>query len=169
MAIVVRPFAAVSRAYERRMLDCGLGVEKERGGGYVQLVRPFPIRSRVRKLLRLGEGLWDFEGGHERWRYVLHNPVSSNLIPRERKKKERTFLSPRKLRPLATNFRVEALRQTQDELQDVRIPSGGLELCLCDVFSRTSSAKKDVESDGSRVESRFLRHERNLLPIVLHV
>ena len=59
-----------------------------------------------------------------------------------------TFLAARELRSLPTDICLEAVWQTADELQNVRISTSFFDLFLRNLFSRLGSAEKNIELDG---------------------
>lgn len=56
-----------------------------------------------------------------------------------------------------------------DELEDVGVPANSFDLFLGNFRRGLDRAEKDVEADSSSVQRRFLRYQRHLLAIILHV
>lgn len=108
----------------------------------------------------------------------------SQQVVRER----RTFLSSGKLRTLATDLSVKApenahksahvlfafnaehlLRQALDELEDVCISAGLLNLLLGHLRLGFNSAQQNVETDSACIECRLLRHKSHVLAVFLDI
>ena len=64
---------------------------------------------------------------------------------------------------------VDILGQGVDEIQDIGVTTYILEFFLCHLLLWLDSAEQDIETDSSSIESRFLRHQCELLAIFLYV
>jgi hypothetical protein len=62
-----------------------------------------------------------------------------------------------------------SLGKSLDELQDVRISAGCLNFLPRDFFGRFGCTKQDIEFDSASVESRLLRNQSQVLPVLLDV
>ena len=76
-----------------------------------------------------------------------------------------TFLATRELRSLSTDLCLEAVWETMDELEDVRISARLLDLFLRNLFGGLGSSEKNIELDGAIVQSWFLRHQSQMLSV----
>ena len=61
------------------------------------------------------------------------------------------------------------LGQRLDELEDVSVATRLLDLLLSDLLRGLGRTEQDVEADGTGVERRFLRHQRDRLPVLRNV
>ena len=66
------------------------------------------------------------------------------------------LLATGELRALATHMSVEAVWEGLNELEDVCVATGLLDLLLCDLLNGLDGAKKDVKPDGAGVECGLL-------------
>ena len=80
-----------------------------------------------------------------------------------------TFLAARELRSFSTDLCLEAVRQTANELEDVGIGAGFFNFLLRNFFNRLGSAEKNVELDGSIIQSWFLGYQSQMFPIFPNV
>ena len=78
---------------------------------------------------------------------------------------ELTFLATRELRPLSADLCLEAVWQTADELQNVRIGTRLFNLLFGNLLDRLGSAEKNVEFDRSIIQSWFLRHQSQMFSV----
>ena len=79
------------------------------------------------------------------------------------------LLATRELRALATYMSVEAVWEGLDELEDVCVVTGLLNLLLCDLLNGLDGAKKDVKPDGAGVECGLLRDKGDLLAVLIDI
>lgn len=77
-----------------------------------------------------------------------------------------TFLATGELRSFSADLRLEAVRQTVDELEDVRIGTNLLDLFLRHFLGWLGRAKKNVELDRPVVQSWFLRHQCQMFSVL---
>lgn len=79
------------------------------------------------------------------------------------------LLTTGELRTFATNFSVESVGQRLDEFEDVGVAACLFDLFLGDFAGWLGSTKENVEADSAGVESRFLRHESDVLSVVVYI
>lgn len=63
----------------------------------------------------------------------------------------------------------DVLWQRLDKVQDIGVPAGVLDLLLRHLGCRLDRAEQDVEPYRPGVQRRLLRHERELLAVLLDV
>jgi hypothetical protein len=80
-----------------------------------------------------------------------------------------TFLASRELASFSSDGRVKALWQRLDKLENVGVAADLLDLLLCDFRNGLDRTEQNVKAHSTRVQRRFLRHQRDLLPVLLEI
>lgn len=78
-------------------------------------------------------------------------------------------MSTRQLSSLSSDLGIVAVRQGHDEIVNVCLFTSSDDLFLGDLFGRDVSSERDVEPNGSGVESRLLRDEGDRAAVGLDV